>query len=209
VRLKLKSFGNDVHFSECIESAKALIESTDFDMLVLNDSDHENPLISIADNKSIALMYVSNCKSLDPALERFSLSLSFTEEEFFHKVSFNVEYDEADSKVPLIESVISHYGGDTSLAQKVVSSFLEVWEESIEEIFDSFQDDEDKILARKIHSFKGVLSALGETEAAAILRKVEILIKGRNRDSAFKMYPNLKELCAAFANELAESTLLQ
>ena len=208
VRLKLKSFGNDVLFSDCLESAQDSLKASNVDLLVLNDSNRENPLISLASENSIPLLYVSGGKEVGPGRESISMGLSFTEEEFFHKVSYSVEYRKNDKNVPMIQSVVSHYGGDNDLAQKVVKSFLEVWEDSIEGISYSFKNDSDSDLARKIHSFKGVLSALGETEASSIIRKMEILIKGRNRESAFEVYPSLKKVCVDSAAELEDSALL-
>lgn len=208
VRLKLKSFGSDVHISECVDNAKAKLEEFSFDLIVLNDPDLENPLISIAEQKSIPLIFISNGKEIGPGRERFSMGLSFTEEEFFHKVSYSVEFKEEDYSVPLSKSVISHYGGDKVLARKVIASFLEGWEAAIEKIQISFRNDDDKALSRHIHSFKGVLSALGESEAASLIRKMEILVKGRSRESAFKIYPELREICKSFAEELELSELI-
>ena len=209
VRLKLKSFGNDVSVHENLEDSLNELNSSSFDLVVLNDPREGNPLIALAKEKSIPVIFINGGKEPISGQERFSLGLSFTEEDFLHKVSFSVEYNESDEKLSLISSVISHYGGDKVLAQKVVCSFLEVWNEAIEEMSFSFKEDDDKELARKVHSFKGVLSALGETEAAATIRKMEILIKGRNRNSALHIYPELKRICQDFSEELSESALLK
>ena len=210
VSLKLKSFGHDVSLEECSQRSLDLIKENTYDLLVVDDAKNSSDEIeSSAKSQQVPLIYTCNKKYPDHEKEKYSIVLSFSEEDFLHKVSYAIENLNEKKKLPLQESILSHYAGDRDLAQRVIKSFLECWEESFTSIEDSFANDDDKDLARKIHSFKGVLSALGETEAAVMIRKIEILVKGRNRDLAQPLFGQLHGICTGFAKELEASVLLK
>lgn len=207
IYLKLKSYGHNVLKAEAGDFFTEALARKPFDLIIVDDSsDSSSEIASLVSGSKTPCLYVSGKKSTDAELEKITLKLSFSEEELMLKISYLTEYKEK-VKLPLIEAVSQHYAGDLELTQKVVHSFLKVWQSSLEDIGRSFEEDEDDALARKIHSFKGVLSALGETEAAAMVRKMEILIKGRRRKNAANLYQQLHGICLGLSEELERSAL--
>lgn len=207
VNLKLKSYGHEVTSSDNLEISDAPGTLSEHDLVVLDNPESTSCFESCSLNK-IPVIVIGSKKKLNLDFEGVLLELTFNEEEFLHKYSFVKEGNKKKTgSQNLLDSVISHYSGDRELTGKVLKTFLSGWENALLDIEESFREDDDKILARKIHSFKGVLSALGETKAANLIKKMEILVKGRSRQAAMAILPELKDTCRKYFDELSESAL--
>ena len=209
VFLKLRSYGHEVTQCESSGEVIGLLEKRGLDLLVCDGAVNvKEAFQGILSKNVIPVLFIGEKLSIDGDFNMTSMNLAFSEEDFLHKVSYLSEFQNSRTKLPFLESVIQHYAGDAELAQKVILSFLESWESSLEEIRKSFDLDEDKLLATRIHSFKGVLSALGDTEASTLLKKMEILLKGRSRERAHELFGQLHMTCRALVEELEASSLL-
>ena len=209
VFLKMKAYGHKVFQADSTESVKKFLQNENLDLLVVDGIETSiKDLHSSISQSGLPVLYVGKETVANLDLAKVSINLNFSEEEFLHKISYLTEAGDSRAERSVHDTVIQHYSGDLDLAQKVVQSFLGSWQSSIEEINKSFLSDDDKVLAAKIHSFKGVLSALGETEAAAVVKKIEILVKGRRRENAHEMFAHLHETCQSLVQELKSSTIV-
>lgn len=207
VNLKLKSYGHEVTCCDADDLFKTRKTGQNFDLIVLDNPESSSCFDSYTVLK-LPIIVVGSKKKLNLDFESVLLDLTFNEEDFLHKYSFVTEGSKKTSgNLNLLDSVISHYSGDRELTGKVLKTFISGWENALTDIEDSFDQEDDKILARKIHSFKGVLSALGDTKAANLIKKMEILVKGRSRPAAMAILPELKDTCKQYSNELSESAL--
>lgn len=206
VSLKLKSMGYAVFLVHSIEKGIALFSSNDFNVVILEAVRGHKKLESLALKAVRPVVFLD---SSDAEKKKNSLKITFQEEEFLQLISFMTDTGSLKKKgLTVIDSVISHYGGDKALAQKVCHAFLKEWELDINKITAAFENDEDGLLTKKIHSFKGVLSALGKTEAAKCILKMEILIKGQQRHLALGLMEVLLKECQKISLGLGDLSAL-
>lgn len=205
-KIKLERLGHTVKESHVLENMKSELSVDDFDLILL-DASITDEALSKNQLKGITtpVLYVETDHGVYYELDqRFLLKTSFEEEEFLHKLHYAEDFVKkiGEKGLSLKEMIYQHYSGDHNLVTKVTATFLEGYAVHLEKIQTSFQEDSNDELAKKIHAFKGTLSALGETSAAKLVRKMEILIKARQRQIAKSFYKELVELCSDIAKEL-------
>ncbi|MCH2208907.1 MAG: Hpt domain-containing protein [Lentisphaerales bacterium] len=205
-KIKLEKLGHSVKESHVFENMRSELTVHDFDLILLDASITEETLYK---NKLKGLdtpvLYIETdhgvCYELD---QRFLLKSTFEEEDFLHKFQYAEDYikKSGEEGLSLKETIFQHYAGDEILVAKVSATFLGGYAGHLEKIKTSFKEGTDDELAKKFHAFKGTLSALGETPAAKLVRKMEILIKARQRQIAKNFYEELKKECSLIAAEL-------
>jgi hypothetical protein len=203
VSLKLKSMGFKVTLSHALQEALDLLNDGGFNLFVVEDclSLEKLTVLIKESNKALVFLEKNGVKE-----RRNSINVAFNENEFLHLVSFATEPTPTPQKneTSLVESVILHYGGDEKLAYQVCQAFVVECQLGIDNIKDAFEKDNDAVLARKLHSFKGVLSTLGKTSASQCIIKMEILVKGQLRSVALELMDQLFTECAVINEDLSE-----
>ena len=205
-KIKLEKLGYTVKESHVLENMSSEMTICEYDLILLDASIPEeqlrkNKLIDI----TIPVLYMETDRGVNFELDpRFLIKTTFEEEEFLHKYHYAEEMIKQKSSegLNLKSHVLRHYSGDEALASKVSSTFLEGFEASLKSIEDAFKEDQDDTLVKRVHSFKGTLSALGETPAAKLVRKMEILVKARQRQIAKNFFKELRDECHTIAEEL-------
>ena len=203
VALKLKSMGFKVTLSHVLEEALVLLNDDEFNLFIVEDCPSLKKLTDLIkeSNKPLVFLEKNGIKE-----KRNSINVSFNENEFLHLISFVTASTPAPQKngMSLVESVILHYGGDERLAYQVCQAFIAECQVGIANIKDAFANDSDAVLARKIHSFKGVLSTLGKTSASQCIIKMEILVKGQLRSLALELVDQLLTECDIMSQCLSD-----
>jgi hypothetical protein len=198
--------GFDVDFTQSEEQALSYLKEP-YPGVLMVDAVTPELLCAKAGDCGVPIIYLDtpSTKGQEP-----SVKISFKEGELFHLISLITDKGKLENKAAttLIEGIINHYSGDKKLAYKVCLAFLEEWEVDIENVKNAFDVDDGLLLSRKIHSFKGVLSALGETEASKCIRKMEILVKGKKRDLAEGLLDTLLGHCLQISQDLKDLSLL-
>lgn len=209
-KMKLEKLGHSVEVVQDPSSLNSVFSKNCFDLILLDASTSENDLVKNGLEKlSVPLLYIETDLGVYYELDqKLVLKSSFAEEDFLHKYHLAEELlkKHGIEGLTIKDQVMSHYSGDESLALKVCATFLESFTAHLELIEKSFQSDTDDALAKKVHSFKGSLSALGETPAAKLIRKMEILIKARQRQIAKGLFKDLIQECTSIAGELESLT---
>ena len=205
VSMQLQKMGYESHIVHSGAEALDVLHNGDFSVIIAENFDG----IEAVERKSAELtkpmIFLDTPKVAD---KQPVLKLSFKEEDLLHKISLLTDSIENKEELEFIDAVVRHYSGDKALAYKVCQAFLDVWQKDIEIVQNSFVDDSDKALEKKIHSFKGVLSAIGSTEASKTIKKMEILVKGKQRKLAESLLPGLLDQCQDISKELGDLSAL-
>ncbi|MCM8535551.1 MAG: Hpt domain-containing protein [Lentisphaeraceae bacterium] len=206
-QMKLKNFGHTVELESDLTHITDDLKSSHYDVVLLDAVNDQKLALGpeiLAHKVPVLYVYTAGevaCKSASDV----TITPSFSEEDFLHKFHL-VENEISKRQKPeqsFEEKVLSHYSGDKELLHKVCKSFLSAYIASLESIREGFESDSDKELSRKVHSFKGVLSALGETPAAKLIKQMEILVKGRQKKVAQTLLPKLDKECQFLATQVS------
>ena len=208
-KMKLEKLGYGVEEVQGISELRNLAKDG-YDLILLDASTSENDLVEYGLREvSIPLLYLETDSGIYYELDqKLVLNSSFAEEDFLQKyhLAEDLLKKQKTAGLTIKDQVMSHYSGDESLALKICSTFLDSFSGHLDIIEKSFQSDTDDALAKKVHSFKGSLSALGETQAAKLIRKIEILIRARQRQIAKGLFKDLIHECHSIAVELESLT---
>jgi HPt (histidine-containing phosphotransfer) domain-containing protein len=204
-KIKLEKLGYDVEEALDEKALKEQLKLYFYDVVIADTSVRKENLTGTDHNQlGRPLLFLDSEGEVSVGIDsKVLLPPSFTEENFLQKFHYvqTLKMATSSEEDDIKEAILRHYEGDELLVKKICIAFLEGYEVHLDSIKDSFQKDDDVTLGQKLHAFKGALSALGESRAAKILRKIEILLKARQRQVAAELLDELLFCCETLVTE--------